>query len=212
MEPTATSARKSGLRELKKQRTRQTILDRALSLFAEHGYAHTTLEDIAEAAEVSTGTLFAYFPSKEEILFPEEGPFYEQLKQRLERRTGDATTFDVLRDLLPTLEPPDETFRLRMKILNDEGMRDRHRPRLTRVERLLAESIAKDLGEAPDDLRPTLLAASTSAVLAKVAERLQPESGKAASHADVLSVLEQMFNVLRSGLDKPQRPGSSPRR
>jgi hypothetical protein len=64
------------------------------------------------------------------------------------QRPADATTFDVLRDLLPTLEPPDETFGLRMKILGDQALRDRHRARLTRVERLLAASIAKDLGAA----------------------------------------------------------------
>ncbi len=117
MEPTATHPRKPGLRERKKQRTRETILNAGLELFAERGYTHTTLEDIAEAAEVSTGTLFAYFPSKEDILFPEERPFYEQLKQRLEQRPPEAVTFDVLRELLATLQAPDETITLRLKFL-----------------------------------------------------------------------------------------------
>jgi len=202
MEPTATRAPKPGLRERKKQRTRQTILGAALELFAERGYTHTTLEDIAEAAEVSTGTLFAYFPSKEDILFPEERPFFEELKQRLNQRPPGATTFDVLRELLATLEPPDETLRLRMRILRDEGLRDRQRSRYMRVERLLAESIAKDLGTAPDDLRPTMLAASTSAALATVGERLQPEAGEGTSNEEALTVLEHMFNVLHSGLDQ----------
>ncbi len=205
MQSTRTRAVKPGLRERKKQRTRETIIRVALELFAELGYAHTTLEDIAEAAEVSTGTLFAYFPSKEDILFPEERPFYEQLKQRLEQRPAEATTFDVLREFLGTREPPDETFSLRWKILTDQGLRLRQRARWTRVEQLLAESIEKDLGAAPGDLRPTLLAASAAAALTTVGDRLRPESGEAIPYQQALAILDQMFKLLRDGLDEPQR-------
>ena len=92
MEPAAAHPQKLGLRELKKQRTRETILKAAFELFAERGYANTTLDDIAEAAEVSNGTLFAYFPTKDEILFPEERTFFEQMKQRLEQRPPKTST------------------------------------------------------------------------------------------------------------------------
>src|SRR5215217_152506 len=192
MDSTASRATKPGLRERKKQRTRETILRVALELFAERGYSRTTLEDIAEAAEVSTGTLFAYFPNKEDILFPEEHQFYDQLSQRLEQRPADATTFDVLRDFLATRESPDETFALRMKILRDEGLRDRLRTRYLRVEQLLADSIAKDLDAAPDDLRPTMLAASVAAALAAMGERLRPASGEPISYDEALAILDHM--------------------
>lgn len=199
MEPTAAHPQKRGLRELKKQRTRETILKAAFELFDKRGYADTTLDDIAEAAEVSTGTLFAYFPTKDEILFPEERTFFEQLKQRLEQRPPKTTTFDVLRDFLPTREPPDETFRLRTKIVREEGLRDRQRARYTRVERLLTDSIARDLDAAPDDLRATLLAAATGAALVHVAERLHPDSGDAIPIDKAITLLEQMLYLLRSG-------------
>jgi len=204
MEPTPTPAPKLGLRERKKRRTRQAILSAALELFSDRGYTHTTLEDIAEAAEVSTGTLFAYFPSKEDILFPEERPFYEQLNQRLEQRPSGASTLDVLRELLATLEPPDETLRLRAKILRDERLLDRHRTRYTRVERLLAESIAKDLGTTLDDLRPTLLAAATSAALSALGERFESDSGRQIRYDQALGILEQMLDALRGEFDGPQ--------
>lgn len=208
MEPTATHPRKPGLRERKKQRTRETILNAGLELFAERGYTHTTLEDIAEAAEVSTGTLFAYFPSKEDILFPEERPFYEQLKQRLEQRPPEAVTFDVLRELLATLQAPDETITLRLNILTDEGLRDKQRARYVCVEHLLADALAEDLGAAPGDLRATLLAAATSAALTAIGESLQPKSGDAISSDQALTILEQMFNPLHGGLDQLQQPSS----
>src|SRR5690625_7390439 len=57
-----------GLRERKKIRTRQAIQEQALRLFAEQGYAETTTEQIAAAAEVSPSTIFRYFPTKEETV------------------------------------------------------------------------------------------------------------------------------------------------
>ncbi|HZC12209.1 MAG TPA: TetR family transcriptional regulator, partial [Mycobacterium sp.] len=57
-----------GLRERKKIRTRETIRREAFRLIQENGYAATTVEQIAEAAEVSPSTFFRYFPTKESVL------------------------------------------------------------------------------------------------------------------------------------------------
>ncbi|WP_101950735.1 TetR family transcriptional regulator [Mycobacterium sp. 3519A] len=57
-----------GLRDRKKIKTRDTIRREALRLIEENGYANTTIEQIAEAAEVSPSTFFRYFPSKEMVL------------------------------------------------------------------------------------------------------------------------------------------------
>jgi len=56
------------LRERKKAKTRSAIQRHALRLFKEQGYAATTVDQIAEAAEVSPSTFFRYFPAKEDVV------------------------------------------------------------------------------------------------------------------------------------------------
>jgi len=66
-----------GLRERKKAKTRALIQQTALRLFRAQGYAATSIEEIAEAAEVSTTTVFRYFPTKPDLVI------YDDLDARL---------------------------------------------------------------------------------------------------------------------------------
>jgi AcrR family transcriptional regulator len=57
-----------GLRELKRERTRRLISDKAFELFTDRGFGQTTVEQIAAAAEVGPSTLYRYFPTKERLV------------------------------------------------------------------------------------------------------------------------------------------------
>jgi AcrR family transcriptional regulator len=67
-----TSSLPAGLRERKKARTRAAIREHGMRLFTEQGYAATTIDQIAEAAEVSQSTFFRYFPAKEDIVLTDD--------------------------------------------------------------------------------------------------------------------------------------------
>lgn len=87
-----------GLRELKKKRTREAIQDHALRLYREQGYANTTLEEVAAAAEVSPSTLFRYFPTKPDtVLFDRVDPIF--LEKFLAEPAG-LTLFEAIRNAL----------------------------------------------------------------------------------------------------------------
>src|SRR6266404_5432855 len=89
-----------GLRQSKKQRTRETIARAARELFAERGYHATTLPDIAEAADVSTRTIFAYFPSKEDILFADFPLMKEALARALAERPEGVDALETVREFI----------------------------------------------------------------------------------------------------------------
>src|SRR6266487_1106950 len=91
---------RAGLRERKKQRTRETIARAAHELFAERGYHATTLPDIAEAADVSTRTIFAYFPSKEDILFSDFPLMKGALGQALAERPDGEDALETVRKFI----------------------------------------------------------------------------------------------------------------
>lgn len=78
----------TGLREQKRERTRRLLVEAADRLFRERGYADTTVADIAADAGVSTRTAFTYFPTKDDLLFPDADERVRAAVDALEQR-GD---------------------------------------------------------------------------------------------------------------------------
>jgi AcrR family transcriptional regulator len=87
-----------GLRERKKQKTRESIQREAMRLFGQQGYEETTVEQIAAAVEISPSTFFNYFPSKEDVvLYDAYDPVLATLL--LERPAGEPLSISFRRVL-----------------------------------------------------------------------------------------------------------------
>jgi AcrR family transcriptional regulator len=197
-----------GLRQRKKQRTRETIARAARELFAERGYHATTLPDIAEAADVSTRTIFAYFPSKEDILFADFPLMKDALAQALaERPVGEEALETVRTFILHTVgmqKKTDVDERIGNCIHNDETLRTHLRARIAQLEEVIAPAIAKDIGASEDDIRPKLVAASLTAAFNLLSEQGGVKRPKDARSFVVL--IDQMIDFLRSGLAAIKEP------
>jgi AcrR family transcriptional regulator len=207
MEMSHTGLAKPGLRERKKQQTRERIASVALDLFAQHGYDHTTLAEIAEAADVAPRTIFAYFQSKEDILFCDEPLLFAGLERTLRERPPGVSTVEALREFVPSLNELDQHATRRKQIIAaSEGLRLVSRARSAAMEELVTESIARDLGDiGADDLRPRLIAASVTATFSAVRDRLDDNPGEHHPHERGLEILDQVIEFLRGGLEALER-------
>lgn len=200
MEGVQAAAPRAGLRERKKQKTRDTIERVALELFAEQGYERTTIAEIAEAAEVSPRTIFAYFRSKEDILFCDLPEKFERFAQALRERPVGVTALDVLRDFIVDSLNPDPAMALRKQIFSsEESLRANERARFAPFEELMTEAIAVDLDAAPDDVRPQIVAASLFAAFTAVHDPDVPPESFSKEHA--MAVIDDVLSFLRGGLD-----------
>jgi len=204
-----------GLRERKKQRTRETIANAAHQLFAERGYHATTLPEIAEAADVSTRTIFAYFPSKEDILFSDFPPMRDALARALAERPEGEDALEAMRKFILSshaMKKSDLDEQLRLCIEKDETLRSHLRARIAQLEEMIAPEIAKDLGAADDDLRPQVVAASLTAAFNVLTEQGESAGGKPKSADEVAALIDPVITFLRGGLDALKEPRAARRR
>lgn len=144
-----------GLRERKKARTRRSIRDHAMRLFTEQGYAATTVEQIAEAAEVSPSTFFRYFPTKEDVVLADDiDPIaYESFQNQPPEMTPLAALRATLKDVFRDLSSEDwELERHRQHLIASvPELRAGVLLRLSESVGVFAEQVAKRVGRDPAD-------------------------------------------------------------
>jgi AcrR family transcriptional regulator len=98
-----------GLRERKKARTRRAISEAAIALFLERGYDEVPVAEVAEAAEVSKRTLFAYFPTKDDLVLHRFADHEDEAARVVRERADGEAPLDALqrhlRDALDRRDP-----------------------------------------------------------------------------------------------------------
>ena len=180
-----------GLRERKKIQTRLALARAAMRLFEERGYAATTVDDIAAAANVSRRTFFRYFSTKEEVFIVDPLGKLAALHVALADGPPDEPTIAALRRGVvalagayfePDLIRAEARIALLEPVVAAAGLAYQ-----VRWEEALAREVATDLGvDVEMDPRPRIVAHTTVAVMrAGVASWLQ--GGCVGDAADVVA-------------------------
>jgi AcrR family transcriptional regulator len=191
-----------GLRERKKIKTREAIRSATYALVTEQGYEATTIEQIAEQAEVSPSTVFRYFPTKEDIVLTDE--YDPVLLEGLRSRPADEPWPDsirhVMREAIRTGVDEDvEVARLRTRLMVEvPAVRSRMMESMSVTGRMLCAAIGERTGRDPDSLEVRVYAMALIGGLMEAslywAER---------SHQDDLtSLVDRALAVLQHGLPR----------
>ncbi|WP_313454824.1 TetR family transcriptional regulator [Brevundimonas sp.] len=157
-----------GLRDRKRANTHARIQAEGLRLFLERGFEATTLDEVAEAAEVSRRTLLNYFGSKEEIVLSAKAGFPQQVADAVAARPADEPLLDMVENaLLDLARQPlsDEMKAVAVLIHATPSLMAGDQAKYAQVERLLAEALAKRKGLAPDDIACRVVAGAAVSIL-----------------------------------------------
>ena len=157
----------TGLRERKKQRTRQHIAETARRLFAERGFEHVPIAEIAAAADVAVQTVFNYFPTKEDLVYWRLSSFEDELLGAIREREPGRSALEAFQDFLmaqqgllgqhdPAAREELEAF-TRM-IVESPALQAREGQIFAGYTRTLAALLAEETGAKPADIRPRVAA------------------------------------------------------
>ena len=166
---------RGGLRERKKQATRQALHDAALRLTLERGPEHLTVEDISAAAGVSPRTFFNYFSGKDQAIIGND--LFEVDPQQVTGLMASApSVLDGMQDIALVMAA--DTVTRRKQVLLRWQLIRRYpaliTPMFARLEEfnaIVASAVAARLGSAPDDAYPQLMAAMTTTCVRVAVQR-----------------------------------------
>ncbi|MBT2674994.1 TetR family transcriptional regulator [Streptomyces sp. ISL-14] len=189
-----------GLRERKKIKTRMAIRTATYALIEEQGYDATTVEQIAERAEVSPSTVFRYFPTKEDIVLTDE--YDPILLDELRKRPAEETWMESLRYVMRLaistgLEQEPEATRLRSYLMVQvPAVRSRMLQSMSVTGRMLSEAVADRTGLPRDNFEVRVFTNSLIGGLAEISLYWAENDFK----HDLRDLLDRALDVIEHGL------------
>ncbi|WP_299530772.1 TetR family transcriptional regulator [uncultured Streptomyces sp.] len=187
-----------GLRERKKEATRQAVHEAAMRLTVENGFDGVTIEAIADAAGVSRRTFSNYFTNKEDALLYGDEQHITALVRAVRERPSDEPAWPALRAAVAHLghgrTPAEREWAVRTRLaLRHPSLLARQMANHAAMERDLADAVAARPGPA---VRPVLVAAAFLTSL-RIAMRLWIEEDLA---RDLLSVIDEVLEEMERGV------------
>jgi len=205
-----------GLRELKKEQTRQLIAGTAWRLFADRGFDQVTVAEIAREAQVAEATVFNYFPGKEDLFYSRFEAFSARLAEAVRDREPGEPALAAFRralleegGLLAQAEAGDQKALTRLRTVNrviaaSPALLAREQQAMARSADDLAALLAAETGAADDDLRPQVAANALlglqRAVIDYVRRRVGSSESLGGLAADVRTLTAEAFALLEQGL------------
>jgi len=216
-----------GLRELKKEQTRQLIADTAWRLFADRGFDQVTVAEVAREAQVAEATVFNYFATKEDLFYWRLEAFGTRLADAISARPAGEPVLAAFRralmaegGLLTQLEAGDPEALARLRTVNrviaaSPALLAREQQAITRNAESLAALLAAEIGAPADDLIPQVAANALMgvhrALIDYVRRRVLADDEPARLAADVRELTAAAFALLEHGLaDYAAKPPSLP--
>jgi AcrR family transcriptional regulator len=199
-------ARSLPLRERKKLRTHRALADAALRIFAEQGFDKTTLEEVAEAAEVSKSTFFRFFPAKEAAAIEAEAELWQAYLTALADRQLSGPVLGELHQTLAAavagLDPSwDERFVATRRLVAAEpallAYVEHYR---AGIRNQVIDCLAGKLGLNPEDLRLHVLA-ELAVTAFSVSGRYWVRHGGQGGRAALLERLGAAVEAIPASLD-----------
>jgi AcrR family transcriptional regulator len=203
-----------GLRERKKQQTRQLIADASRGLFAERGFDGVTVAEIARAADVAEKTVFNYFPTKEDLVYRGMETFEAQLLEAIrERKPGESvlTAFGRFvgkpRGLLgeKDRDAVERLAQVTRMITESPALLAREQQIFARYTASLATLIAAETGAGADDIEPWVAANAMMgvhrALLDYARRRIVAGARNPRVARDVRAQAKHALTLLEHGLD-----------
>ncbi|MFJ6602084.1 TetR family transcriptional regulator [Streptomyces lydicus] len=206
----------AGLRERKKEQTRQRLAATAWRLFAERGFEAVTVSEIAEAAEVAKATLFSYFPTKESLAL--QGVGDEDLAGIVAGRPAGTSPLDALRTHYrdfaagPMTGIDTEVLVSRVRVIFDSpALSSAAHALLYQQRQKLAEVLAAEHGETAAALMAAQISASLVTLQETFFRRLAAGAALEDARRRLAEDVELAFGLLAHGLD-PFASGGRPAR